>query len=60
MHFKESSCYNHYKFLFECIYCISCRESHYLIGYDRVVFVSSDGIKRVASPVINAEGGDIM
>jgi len=59
MHFKESSCYNHYKFQFEYIFCISCREGHNLTRYDRTVrvFVSSDGLKRVASSVITLKEG---
>ena len=56
MHFEESSSYNHYKFLFEYIFYISCRERHYLIGNDRMVFVSSDGLKRVVDPLITLEG----
>jgi hypothetical protein len=57
MNFEKCSCYNHYKYLFEYIFCISCGETHYLIGYDRMVFVSLDRLKHVVPPVIPLKEG---
>jgi hypothetical protein len=57
MHFEESSNHNHYEFLLEHIFCTSCRDRHYLIGYDRMIFVSSDVLKHVVSPVITLKEG---
>ena len=63
MHFEESSYYCQYNFcwsnfeMYALYFCTSCGERHYLTGYDKMVFVTSDGLGYVSSLVTTLTEG---